>query len=140
MLGDELIELSDIAHSFLFLYEQGFVRVSGAYVAGRTDAGHLIMRGPKFSIRFILDWNQVFVDIGSQILGWEKLEYLLMFCDETIVEEELGAPPIVDLMAGLLQFHWSDIVVIYSKRSQIGKLKKFCNLKTKEFISRLFPK
>jgi len=139
-LGDALIELSDFAPSFLFLCEQGFAKESGSYLAGRTDSGHLIMSSQKFSMKFTLDRNQVFVDIGSENIGWEKLELALMYVDKSILEKELGAPPKLDLLADLLRANWNEITSIYNNRSKVGKLRNFCKAKSRSFNSGLFPK
>jgi hypothetical protein len=135
-----MIELSDVAPSFSFIQHEGFVRASGQFRPEEFGNADLVMAGPNFSVKFERDRGQVFVDIGNSEIGWEKLEYALVFVDDGITEEQLGAPPEVTRLADLAKSHWREIVQLYGDSATLSAFRAFCKMRSSDFISRIFSK
>lgn len=135
-----MVLLSDIAQSFSFIQHEGFVKVSDYYRAEEFGNAELVMAGPKFSLKFERDRGQVFVDIGNSDLGWEKLEYALIFVDESITEEQLGVPPQVARLAELAQSHWTRLTELYGDNANLLALREFCKIRSSALISGIFSK
>ena len=135
-----MIELSDIAPSFFFIQHQGFVKASDHYKSEEFGNADLIMAGPKFSFRFERDRGQVFVDIGNSDIGWQKLEYALVFIDDSVTEQQLGAPPEVTRLADLAKSHWKEIAQLYSDSTNLSAFTDFCKMRSSALISGIFLK
>lgn len=135
-----MIELSDIAPSFFFLQHEGFVKASDHYKPEEFGNADLVMAGPKFSLKFERDRGQVFVDIGNSDIGWEKLEYALVFVDDGITEEQFGEPPEVTQLANLAKSHWKEIVQLYDDSVNLSAFSDFCKKQSSTFISGIFSK
>jgi hypothetical protein len=135
-----MIELSDIAPSFSFIQHEGFVKALDHFRPEEFGNADLVMAGSKFSLKFERDRGQVFVDIGNSDIGWEKLEYALVFIDDSVTEEQLGAPPEVTRLAELAKSHWREIVQLYGDSANLSAFRDFCKMQSSAFISGIFSK
>jgi hypothetical protein len=135
-----MVELSDIAPSFAFVQHEGFVQVSGHYKPEEFGNAVLVMAGQNFSLKFERDRGQIFVDIGNSDIGWEKLEYALIFLDNSIKEEQLGSPPTESRLADLARSNWKKIFQLHEDTVSMSAFKDFCQIQSSNHISRIFSK
>lgn len=135
-----MIELLDIAPSFSFILQRDFVKASDRYKPEEFGNADLVMDGAKFSLKFERDRGQVFVDIGGPVVGWEKLEYALIFVDDGITEERLGSPPEVAKLANLTMSHWAKIEQLYTEGTDLSAFRDFCKMRSSALISGIFSK
>lgn len=135
-----MIELSEIAPSFSFIQLEGFVKAAERYKPEAFGNADLVMAGPKFSLKFERDRGQIFVDIGSSDTGWEKLEYALLFINQDITEQQLGAPPDVVVLADLAKSHWREIGQLFDDSSNLMAFSIFCKMRSDAFLSGIFSR
>jgi hypothetical protein len=133
-----MIDLADIAPTFLFLVDKGFVTKASSYRPQEFGNAVLVTVGALFSIRFKRDRGQVFVEIGSDAVGWHSLEYVLEFVDNSITQQRLGEPPDVAIMAGLLQLNWYKVANLLGDQQKILQLQAFAKQKSAALLGRLF--
>lgn len=131
--------LYDIAPDFLFVIEKGFTLESIEYQPKEFGNASLVMLGMPFSIRFERDRGQVFVDIGSDAIGWHKLEYILEFFDNS-VGSSFGKPPEPKILASLLLEYWEKVVDLFSNRQKMLEFQTFAKEKSAALISKIFGK
>jgi hypothetical protein len=98
------------------------------------------MMGAPFSLRFERDRGQVFVDVGSSVAGWQKLEYVLEFVDSSVTQEGLAEAPDPAAMAGLLQARWDEVTSLFNDQQRISQLQAFAKQKSVALLGKLFHK
>jgi len=135
-----MIELIDIAPAFTFVVDNGLVPSPGEYKPQEFGNATLVMVGAPFSLRFERDRGQVFVDVGSNVFGWHKLEYVLEFVNHSITQHQLGEPPDPVLMARLLQANWNDVASLFGDQQNVSLLEAFGKQKLAALMGRLFRK
>lgn len=133
-----MIDLVDMAPAFSFVVDKGFVPSTATYDPQAFGNASLVMAGTEFSLQFERDRGQVFVNIGSDAIGWHKLEYILEFVDNAITQKQLGTPPDMVILANLLQGHWDKIVQLFSDQQKLSQFRAFAKHKTASFLSGLF--
>ena len=139
---DAMIDLADIAPAFSFVVSKGLVLVpiAGDYKPEEFGNAALVMVGAPFSLRFVRDRGQVFVDAGSNAAGWHKLEYVLEFVDNSITQQQLGEPPDLTDMADLLQVRWDKVTSRFSDPQKTSQLQAFAKQKSAALLSKIFRK
>lgn len=135
-----MIDLIDIAPSFSFVVGKGFELSANTYKPEEFGNATLLMTGLPFSLRFDRDRGQVFVDIGSDALGWYKLEYVLEFVNSSVTQQQLGEPPEPSILASLLHGGWDKVVDLFNNYQKMLKFKAFSEQKSTDFLSTLFGK
>lgn len=135
-----MIDLTDIAPAFSFVQRKGFVVGASDYRPQEFGNATLVIVGVPFSLRFERDRGQVFVDLGSDAVGWHKLEYVLEFVDNSITQGQLGEPPDLAVMASLLQAHWGKVTDLFSDPQKILQLQAFAKRKSVTLLDKIFPK
>jgi hypothetical protein len=135
-----MINLVDIASAFSFIVSKGFVSSSGDYRPQDFGNARLVMTGAPFALQFQRDCGQVFVDIGSDVAGWYKLEYVLEFVDRSITQKQLGEPPDTALQANLLESHWDKVANAINDPQTRLDIEAFSKAKTANFIGGIFGK
>jgi hypothetical protein len=131
------INLVDIAPDFVFIQRKGFVEMSSRHDPQSFGNATLIEAGSFFSLQFTRDRGQVFVDIGSDSFGWHKLEYVLEFVDNSIMQQKLGEPPDPLILAKLLKEHWNKVVQLFSDPQKLVAFKDFAAYKSEVFLKEL---
>jgi len=134
-----MIELAEIAPSFGFILEKGLVASASDYHPERFGNADLLMVGAPFSLQFLRDRGEVFVDVGSTTAGWHKLEDVLEFLDQTITQQQLGSPPNPREMSKALQQNWEQVVALFGDRQRILALEAFGKERSAALIRKLFP-
>jgi len=135
-----MIGLIDIAPDFLFIVNKGHVLATAEYNPQEFGNATVIMEGESFSLRFERDRGQVFVDVGSDVIGWFKLEHVLEFLDKSHIQQQFGSPPAPALLAAFLQSQWDGLVFLFSDQENITQLKQFAKQKTAKFLDEIFGK
>ena len=135
-----MINLADIAPDFSFIVSKGLVPSVGNYNPQEFGNAELVMMGAPFSLRFERDRGQVFVDVGSSVAGWQKLEYVLEFVDSSVTQEGLGEAPDPAAMAGLLQARWDEVTSLFNDQQRISQLQAFAKQKSVALLGKLFHK
>jgi hypothetical protein len=133
-----MIDLADIAPTFLFLVDKGFVTKASSYRPKEFGNAVLETVGTLFSIQFKRDRGQVFVEIGSDAVGWHSLEYVLEFVDNSITQQRLGEPPDVAVMADLLQLNWAKVAHLFGDSQKILQLQAFAKQKSAALLNGIF--
>jgi len=133
-----MIDLVDIAPAFSFVINKGLTPSTATYDPQAFGNASLVMAGTPFSLRFERDRGQVFVDVGSDAVGWHKLEYVLEFVDNSITQKQLGAPPDVAVLASLLQGHWAKVAHLLSDRQEMSQFQTFAKQKTASLLGGIF--
>lgn len=133
-----MIDLVDIAPAFLSVVDKGLVPSTATYDPQAFGNASLVMAGTPFSLRFERDRGQVFVNIGSDAVGWHKLEYILEFVDNAITQKQLGAPPDIVILANLLQGHWDKIGHLFSDQQKMSQFRAFAKHKTASLLGGIF--
>lgn len=132
--------LADIAPAFSFVTGRGLVPSIGDYRPQEFGNASLVLVGAPFSLRFERDRGQVFVDAGSSAAGWHKLEYVLEFVDNSVVQQRLGEPPDLAVMANLLQLNWDRVLSLFGDEQRISQLHIFAKQRSAALLGRLFRK
>lgn len=135
-----MINLADIAPTFWFVLGKGLEPGQSDYKPHEFGNAVFEMVGKPFSLRFERDRGQVFVDVGSTVSGWYKLEYVLEFLDKAVSEQQLGAPPNPAVMAGLLQLNWEKVVGLFDDQDRTLQLEIFTKQKSEVLLSKFFRK
>ena len=135
-----MINLADIAPDFSFIVSKGLVPSVGNYNPPEFGNAELVMMGAPFSLRFERDRGQVFVDVGSSVAGWQKLEYVLEFVDSSVTQEGLGEAPDSAAMAGLLQARWDEVTSLFNDQQRISQLQAFAKQKSVALLGKLLQK
>jgi hypothetical protein len=135
-----MIDLADIAPAFSFVVGKGFAPSLSGYSPLQFGDAVLVMEGALFSIRFVRDRGQVFVDAGSNVVGWHKLEYVLEFVDKSVNQHQLGEPPDLVVMANLLRSNWDRVQSLFSDQKQSAQLQVFAKEKSEVLLSGFFQK
>jgi len=135
-----MIDLADIAPSFSFVVGKGLVPSTSIYKPREFGNATLMMTGLPFSLRLERDRGQVFVDVGNDAVGWYKLEYVLEFVDGSVTQRQLGEPPTLALLAGLLQGRWDKVADLFSDQQRILQFQAFAKQKSTTLLSRIFAK
>lgn len=133
-------DLADIAPAFSFVVGKGFVPSASDDRPNEFGNVALVMEGAMFSLRFLRDRGQVFVDAGSGAAAWHQLQYVLEFVDNSITQQQLGEPPDPVVMANLLQLNWDRVASLFSDQQKIPQLEVFTEQKSATLIGRLFRK
>ena len=133
-----MIELAQIAPAFSYIADKGFVSSASGYHPERFGNADLLMVGAPFSLRFLRDRGEVFVDAGSTAGGWHKLENVLEFVDPSITEQQLGSPPDPERMAQLLQEKWDDVVNVFLNQERISELRALGKQKSAALMRQRF--
>lgn len=135
-----MINLIDIAPAFTFILDKGFVPGESEYKPQEFGNAVLVMTGTPFSLRFERDRGQVFIDVGNNIFGWYKLEYVLEFVDCMNAQSQLGTPPEPKLLASLLQELWEKVIALFSTPEETSKLQVFSKQKSTALLDKIFCK
>lgn len=135
-----MIVLTAIAPDFSFVVGKGLVPSASVYKPEVFGNASLVMVGAPFSLRFQRDRGQVFVDIGSNAVGWQKLEYVLEFVDHSVTEQHLGAPPDPAALAELLRGRWDKVVGLFMDEQKISQLRTFAQQKSAALLGKIFGK
>lgn len=135
-----MINLTDIAPIFTFVKDKGLVESTVDYRPEEFGNAILVMEGKPLSLRFERDRGQILVDAGNDSVGWHKLEYVLEFVDNSVTQQQLGAPPNLGAMASLLQLNWDKVANLFSDSRQASQLREFAKQKTKALLNGLFRK
>ncbi|NJA08192.1 hypothetical protein HC024_21010 [Methylococcaceae bacterium WWC4] len=133
-----MTNLIDIAPAFAFILDKGFVPGESEYKPQEFGNAVLVMTGTQFSLRFERDRGQVFIDVGNNIFGWYKLEYVLEFLDCINTQSQLGAPPEPRLLASLLQQLWEKVIALFSTPEEISQLQIFSKQKSTALLDKIF--
>lgn len=133
-----MITLANLAPAFSFVASKGLVPTTSIFTPQEFGNATVVMAGNPCSLRFQRDRGQVTVDIGSEDLGWHKLEYALEFVDRAITQDSLGEPPDIDRMAMLLQLRWQDVVGPFSDRVWISELQAFAEQRSAALLKKIF--
>ena len=136
---DTMKNLYDIAPAFSFVLNKGLVLGSVDYKPDEFGNTFLVMLGVSFSLRFERDRGQVFVDIGSDEVGWYKLEYILEFIDCS-VRHQIGEPPDPSVLATVLQVHWEKVMDLFADHQKILTFQVFAKQKSAAFLNKIFHK
>jgi hypothetical protein len=131
---------SEIAPAFAFLLRRGLVPATSDYRPQEFGNATLIMVGDVVSVRFQRDRGQVFVDVGSQEVGWHKLEYALEVVDRSVTQEQLGEPPDPSKLAQLLEARWTEVVGLLSDPRRVEDLRAFAEQKAAALLGKMFGK
>ncbi len=134
-----MISLPDIAPSFLFIVGKGFAQTTAVYNPQEFGNASLVMRGAPFSLRFERDRGQVTVDVGNDSSGWQKLEDVIEFVDNSVTQGALGAPPKLDVMARLLEQHWNTIAKLFVDSQEFSRFRTFAKQKAAHLLGTIFP-
>ena len=137
---DAITDLADIAPSFSFVVGKGLVLNASDYRPKEFGNAALVMVGALFSLRFVRDRGQVFVDAGSSAAGWHKLEYVLEFVDSSVTQRQLGEPPDPAAMASLLQLNWDKVSGVFGDQQKASQLQAFAKQKSAALLGKLFRK
>ena len=133
-----MIDLADIAPAFLFLFDKGFVAKASDYRPKEFGNAVLVTAGTLFSIQFKRDRGQVFVEIGSDAVGWHWLEHVLEFVNSSVTQQQLGEPPNLAVMADLLQLNWTKVANLFGDQQKILQLQAFAKQKSAALLDRIF--
>ena len=133
-----IVALADIAPAFAFILERGFVAGESRYEPEHFGDALLVMHSSPFSLRFVRDRGQDFVDVGSASSGWTSLGYVLEFIDHEITQSQLGKPPDIGVLAKLLQAHWDEVVELFGNLKRMSQFNVFAERKAAEFLSKIF--
>jgi hypothetical protein len=131
-----MIDLIEIAPSFCFVLAKGLLPGSSQYQESEFGNAALLLVGRPFSLRFLRDRGEVFVDVGSES-EWHKLEYVLEFVGGFAVEKQLGEPPNPVTMASLLELHWHQVGDLFSDSEKLCRFRDFAQKKSTDFIRNL---
>lgn len=137
---DAMIDLAELAPAFSFIAAKGFVLNARDYKPQEFGNAIVVMAGPIFSLRFMRDRDQIFIDAGSDEAGWHKLEYVLEFVDNSVSQEQLGEPPDPSTLAKLLQLNWEAVTSLFGNQRRISELQDFSRQKSTDFVGRLFAR
>jgi hypothetical protein len=135
-----MINLADIAPAFSFVVGKGLVPSASDYRPQEFGNVTVVMVGVPFSLRFERDRGQVFVDVGSNAAGWHKLEYVLEFVDNSVMQQQLGEPPAPTALANLLQGRWDKVADLFSDQKKTSQLQAFAKQKSVALLSKIFRK
>lgn len=133
-----MIALADIAPAFSFIADRGFAPRTSAYNPQEFGNGILVMAGTPFSLRFVRDRDQVFVNIGDDTAGWHKLEYVLEFIDNSVTQQQLGEPPSPAILANLLHARWNNVVQLFNEPHKTLELEAFASEKSAALLRKIF--
>ncbi|MCX7097053.1 MAG: hypothetical protein NTV43_03995 [Methylococcales bacterium] len=135
-----MINLIGIAPAFTFILNKGFVPGECEYNPQEFGNAVLVMIGSQFSLRFVRDRGQVFIDAGDNKVGWYQLEYVLEFVDSMITQAQLGEPPEPKHLAALLQEFWEKVIALFSTPEETSQLHVFSKQKSTALLDKIFHK
>lgn len=138
--GDAVIDLVDIAPAFVFVVSKGLAPGASNYQPQAFGDAVVVMVGAPLSLRFERDRGQIFVDAGSNAVGWHKLEYVLEFVDDSGTQQQLGEPPDATAMANLLRVHWDKVVNLFRDEQRTLEFQAFARQKSAALLSKIFSK
>ena len=133
-----MIDIEDISPEFSFVAEMGLVTDLQSFQPEAFGNTILIMVGSPFSLRFERDRGQVFVDVGNDMVGWYKLEYVIEFIDNSFSQKQLGEPPSTFLLSMLLRSKWDEIKLIFSSKDLISQLQMFSMSRSNNLLANIF--
>lgn len=132
-----------MAPAFGFLAERGFSASALASWPEEFGAVALQMVGSPFSMRFEAAGERgcpAIVDLGSNSLGWHRLEHVLEFVDRDNVQPWQGGEPLrPEAMALLLQSRWDTISALFNDRERTAQLQAYSRQRMANPRLRLSP-
>jgi hypothetical protein len=133
--------LARMAPAYTFLLERGFSAGTDAWWPLDFGAPALLMVGAPFSLRFEAGEQGVatVVDLGSNALGWHRLEHVLEFVDPAEAQGWRDGPPGPEALAELLQSHWDVISALFGSREDTARLQAYSRRRAAQVRVRLVP-
>jgi hypothetical protein len=134
-------DLTRMAPAYTFLLERGFSAGTDAWWPQAFGAPALLMVGSPFSLRFERGEHgaATIVDLGSNALGWHRLEHVLEFVDPAEAQGWRDGPPGPEGLAELLQSHWDVITALFSSREETALLQAYSRRRAALARVRLVP-
>jgi hypothetical protein len=136
-------DLAHMAPAFGFLAERGFSASALAPWPKEFGAVALLMVGWPFSLRFEAASEcgcPATVDLGSNVLGWHRLEHVLEFVEPGVLQPwQGGESPGPEAMAGLLQSRWDSIAALFNDLEQTAGLQAYSRQRMANPRLRLSP-
>ncbi len=133
-----MLALIDIAPEFIFIESKGFVIRKLEHNPESFGDALIEMAGKPFSLQFVRDRDQVFVNVGNHNSGWNKLEYVLEFVNSSVTQQQIGEPPNVVIMSNIFQENWKSVESLFLDQAKILRLKEFVTNKSNIFIEKIF--
>lgn len=135
-----MIDLDSIAPAFSFVSDKGFAPNLIDYKPQEFGNAVLIMKGTVFSLRFIRDRGQIFVDAGNNVAGWYKLEHLLEFVNDSRSIQQHDESHDLTKMAIPLQMQWENVVSVFNNQNKILQFKIFSEQKSTAWLRKMLDK
>jgi hypothetical protein len=133
-----MIELEDIAPGFAFVRDEGLVPAEGELDTQAFGNAFLAMRGPAFSLRFVRDRGQLFVDVARDATRWHGLEAALAFVDATLSPEEFGRPPDPWALAQALRQRWAQVAALFADAQRLAEFEDEARVRAEQVRRRIF--